>query len=237
MMSKNHPVYTREPSAVGTHVLCNFDAQRCTFDRRASTDGLGNFEARRNSPPKDRNFRIAQRSPLKLSTHVCSPLLLSPPPPHDRAPPSPSTADLNRAKMCMISVALAGIVSASGGSVPCAATGATVTVQFNGMVTGATVDGGVATYNGGEVVFTVGDLEATPTNFEVSLDWCGQPAGGEIVASVSYADDEGNTPDLSSLEGSAVVPTCGKHARGTVESLMIIGVHVASGALTRMCTS
>ncbi|CAN0057619.1 unnamed protein product, partial [Ectocarpus fasciculatus] len=108
-----------------------------------------------------------------------------------------------------LDVALAGIVSASGGSVPCAATSAKVTVQFNGVVTGATVDGsGSATYNDGEVVFTVDNLEATPTNFEVSLNWCGQPEGGEIIASVSYADDEGNTPDLSALEGSAVVPTC-----------------------------
>ncbi|CAM9206965.1 unnamed protein product, partial [Ectocarpus sp. 8 AP-2014] len=107
-----------------------------------------------------------------------------------------------------LDVALAGILSASGSSVPCAATGATVTVEFNGMVTGATVDGGVATYDGGDVVFTVDDLEATPTDFEVSLDWCGEPEGGEIIASVSYADDEGNTPDLSPLQGSAVVPTC-----------------------------
>ncbi|CAM9666168.1 unnamed protein product [Ectocarpus sp. 4 AP-2014] len=107
-----------------------------------------------------------------------------------------------------LDLALEDIVSASGGSVPCAATGATVTVQFNGMVTEATVDGGVATYDGGDVVFTVDDLEATPTNFEVWLDWCGQPEGAEIIASVSYADDEGNTPDLSALEGWAVVPVC-----------------------------
>ncbi|CAB1100563.1 unnamed protein product [Ectocarpus sp. CCAP 1310/34] len=107
-----------------------------------------------------------------------------------------------------LDLALEDIVSASGGSVPCAATGATVTVQFNGMVTEATVDGGVATYDGGDVVFTVDDLEATPTNFEVWLDWCGQPEGAEVIASVSYADDEGNTPDLSALEGWAVVPVC-----------------------------
>ncbi|CBJ26488.1 similar to collagen [Ectocarpus siliculosus] len=107
-----------------------------------------------------------------------------------------------------LDLALDDIVSTSGGSVPCAATGATVTVQFNGMVTEATVDGGVATYDGGDVVFTVDDLEATPTNFEVWLDWCGQPEGAEVIASVSYADDEGNTPDLSALEGEAVVPVC-----------------------------
>ncbi|CAM9675201.1 unnamed protein product, partial [Ectocarpus fasciculatus] len=108
-----------------------------------------------------------------------------------------------------LDLALEDIVSASGGSVPCAATGATVAVQFNGMVTEATVDGGVATYDGGDVVvFTVDDLEATPTNFEVWLDLCGQPEGGEVIASVSYADAEGNTPDLSALEGEAVVPVC-----------------------------
>ncbi|CAB1103156.1 unnamed protein product [Ectocarpus sp. CCAP 1310/34] len=109
-----------------------------------------------------------------------------------------------------LDVVLEDIVSASGGSVPCAATAATVTVQFNGMVTEATVEGGVATYDGSDVIFTVDDLEATPTNFEVWLDWCGQPEGAEVIASVSYADDEGNTPDLSALEGEAVVPVCGK---------------------------
>ncbi|CAM9476653.1 unnamed protein product [Ectocarpus sp. 12 AP-2014] len=107
-----------------------------------------------------------------------------------------------------LDVVLDDIVSASGSSVPCAATGATVTVQFNGMVTEATVEGGVVTYDGGDVVFTVDDLEANPTNFEVWLDWCEQPEGAEVVASVSYADDEGNTPDLSALEGEAVVPVC-----------------------------
>ncbi|CAM9269506.1 unnamed protein product, partial [Ectocarpus fasciculatus] len=76
-------------------------------------------------------------------------------------------------------------------------------------VTAASVDGGIASVDGGEVVFTVDDLEATPTDFEVTLGWCDQPEGAEVIASVSYADDEGNTPDLSALEGSAVVPDCG----------------------------
>ncbi|CAM9783140.1 unnamed protein product [Ectocarpus fasciculatus] len=66
----------------------------------------------------------------------------------------------------------------------------------------------MASVDGGEVVFTVDDLEATPTDFEVTLGWCDQPECAEVIASVSYADDEGNTPDLSALEGSAVVPDC-----------------------------
>lgn len=132
------------------------------------------------------------------------------PPPGDRAPPFAVAHELESSPTCNISVALPGILSASGSSVPCAATGATVTVEFNGLVTGGTVDGDSATYNGGEVVFSPSATSRPP---RPTLRWCGEPEGGEIIASVSYADDEGNTPDLSSLEGSAVVPTCGKHAR------------------------
>ncbi|CAN0465300.1 unnamed protein product, partial [Ectocarpus sp. 12 AP-2014] len=47
--------------------------------------------------------------------------------PDESAPPS---LDRATAPTCFISVALEDIVSASGGSVPCAATGATMTVQF-----------------------------------------------------------------------------------------------------------
>lgn len=58
------------------------------------------------------------------------------------------------------------------------------------------------------VVFEVPSLEATPTSFEVMLDTCGEIEGTPIVGSVTYVDDEDNTPDLASIEGAGIVPIC-----------------------------
>eukprot|EP00752_Nemacystus_decipiens_P002185 g2080.t1 len=108
--------------------------------------------------------------------------------------------------------ALDEIISTTAGSIPCAATGAVLTVEFNAVVTAASVEGGsvpTSDVGGSVVVFEVPNLEDTPTSFEVVLDTCGETEGTPIVASVSYVDDEGDkTPDLTSIEGAGVVPTC-----------------------------
>ena len=107
--------------------------------------------------------------------------------------------------------ALDEILSTSAGSIPCASTGAVVTVEFNAMVTAASSAGGSvpASVEGGTVVvFEVPSLEATPTSFEVMLDTCGEIEGTPIVGSVTYVDDEDNTPDLASIEGAGIVPIC-----------------------------
>ncbi|CAN0405319.1 unnamed protein product, partial [Ectocarpus sp. 8 AP-2014] len=105
------------------------------------------------------------------------------------------------------------IVSTSVDSIPCAATGAVITVEFNVMVTAASGgEGGSVPANvaegGNVVVFEVPNLEATPTSFEVVLDTCGETEGVAIVADVSYVDEEDNEPDLTSIEVAGVVPTC-----------------------------
>ncbi|CAN0522881.1 unnamed protein product, partial [Ectocarpus sp. 12 AP-2014] len=105
------------------------------------------------------------------------------------------------------------IISASVDSIPCAATGAVITVEFNGMVTAASGgEGGsipaTVAEGGNVVVFEVPNLEGTPTSFEVVLDTCGETEGGAIVADVSYVDEEDNEPDLTSIEVAGVVPTC-----------------------------
>lgn len=48
------------------------------------------------------------------------------------------------------------------------------------------------------VSFTAADLEDNPTVFAVGLEGCGE------VLSVDYTDDQGNSPDFSSLPE----PTC-----------------------------
>lgn len=87
-----------------------------------------------------------------------------------------------------------------------------MTVEFNAVVLGASAGGdpAAASFEAGSsvVVFEVANLEATPTAFEVMVDPCGGPAEAPIVASVSYADSEGNTPDLSILETTGSVPLC-----------------------------
>jgi len=113
-----------------------------------------------------------------------------------------------------ISGALTGILSKSEGSIPCPSTYPTVTVEFNAVVVAASVDDtlGSATIgsDGSTVVFDVSSLEDNAVGFTAALDHCGATNHtDDIVASVSYSDNEGNAPDLSALEGvSATGPTC-----------------------------
>lgn len=85
------------------------------------------------------------------------------------------------------------------------ATNAVVTVEFNGEVVSAGVDGGAASYAGNQATFEVPDLEATPTSFTVDIDVCGEMDGEPVVASVTYADEEENTPDMSALPAEGVI--------------------------------
>lgn len=90
-----------------------------------------------------------------------------------------------------------------------------VTVEFNAPVVGARVGDGLGFATIGSdrstVVFDVSTLEDNLVDFEATLDLCGSPGGAEVVASVSYSDNEGNTPDLSVLEsGLPTLPACGE---------------------------
>lgn len=107
--------------------------------------------------------------------------------------------------------------------IPCTATGATVTMEFNAAVAEASVADGLGTAvigggadGGSTVTFELSDTpEATPTEFSVVLEFCDEVAGDEIVASVAYSDVEGNQPDLSALQGGwATVPACGTRGGG-----------------------
>ncbi|CAM9502767.1 unnamed protein product, partial [Hapterophycus canaliculatus] len=115
-----------------------------------------------------------------------------------------------------LSSALEDIISTSTDSIPCAATGATVSLDFNAAVVEASVGdalgAAVIGSDGSSVIFELsGTLEGTPTAFSVVLEFCDEAPGTEIVSSVAYADDEGNEPDLSALEGDwATVPACGE---------------------------
>lgn len=95
-----------------------------------------------------------------------------------------------------------------------------MTVAVNAVIAGAAVDGAGSSvsYADSEAVFLVPDLEATPTSFEVVLDTCGGEADSEglpVVSSATYADDEGNMPDMDSIVADGgVLPACedGKQA-------------------------
>lgn len=110
-----------------------------------------------------------------------------------------------------------GDIIESTTNIPCPATGATITFEFSAGVVAvsASVDDalGSATVgsDGSTVVFDVSSLEDKPTLFAAVLDFCADPGGSYFAASVSYSDDEGNTPDLSSLlVFLAALPTCGE---------------------------
>lgn len=109
------------------------------------------------------------------------------------------------------SVALEGILSSLSGIVACPATDASITLEFDavvadGSVTGAGSGSSYAISPPSSITYTVPDLENNPTDFEALLDYCLSTPGMDIVVSASYSDNEGNTPDLSALQG--VVPTC-----------------------------
>eukprot|EP00903_Cladosiphon_okamuranus_P005863 g5800.t1 len=97
------------------------------------------------------------------------------------------------------------IVRTSAMSIPCEATNAVVTMQFNGEVTSASVEGGSASFVGNEVIFEVPDLEATPTSFSVVVDTCAETPRSLIVANAFYADDQGNSPNMAYLLTEGVV--------------------------------
>lgn len=89
-----------------------------------------------------------------------------------------------------------------------------VSVQFNGRVTAASVEGGTASYDDDIAVFEVPELDTTPTTFAVALDTCdveGRWETVEIVNKVKYVDDEGNRPNLGYLvfEGFVRNDFCG----------------------------
>lgn len=89
----------------------------------------------------------------------------------------------------------------------CPSAGVSVDVEFNAPVTSVLSPAG-ATLFGTTVSFPVDDLEASPTNFAVMLDTCNVDAGTAIVSSVTYADSQGNTPDMSVLQGAGNVMEC-----------------------------
>eukprot|EP00752_Nemacystus_decipiens_P018573 g16652.t1 len=110
---------------------------------------------------------------------------------------------------------LPDILSESEGIIPCPSTDATVTVEFNAAVVAASVDDtlGSATVDsdGSTVVFVAPDLEENPVRFTAMLDYCGVAEGTDIVAAVSYSDNERNSPDLSTLQGAVTAgPICGE---------------------------
>ncbi|CAN0246410.1 unnamed protein product, partial [Pylaiella littoralis] len=107
-----------------------------------------------------------------------------------------------------LDAALADIIDNTENSIPCASTGAVVTVDFNADIADATVTTGSATVSGSQVVFEVPNIEATDTTFAVVLDTCDSAEGAAIVASVTYADDAANAPDMSSIEAEGVVSAC-----------------------------
>ncbi|CAM9935251.1 unnamed protein product [Scytosiphon promiscuus] len=112
-----------------------------------------------------------------------------------------------------LDTALEGIISTSEGSVPCAATGATMSLGFNAAVAEASVGDGSGTAivsdDGSSVTFELsGTLEATPTEFSVVLEFCEEAPGNVVVRFGTYYDDQGNLPSLSELVGDwATVPT------------------------------
>lgn len=103
-----------------------------------------------------------------------------------------------------ISAALEKILSSGKGLViPCESTGATITIEF-GVPVGPTYPKSLSTTTGRTVTYSVGDLEATPTDFDVMLDVCNEAPGSSIILSVDYKDDQRNKPDLSRLKGMVV---------------------------------
>ena len=110
--------------------------------------------------------------------------------------------------LCHVSTSFTFDVSTVGAD-PCPSTGVALTIDFNALVvsTASPPDSDIADTT---VTFNVDDLEANPTTFEVLLNTCDFPEGDAIVASVTYADDQGNSPDMSAVENNGVAPECGE---------------------------
>ncbi|CAM9945666.1 unnamed protein product [Ascophyllum nodosum] len=104
----------------------------------------------------------------------------------------------------VVSVIL-GVVGTS--TVACPATNAVLIVEY-----GATVDSVVsdpdATLSNNIVAFFVSDLEDNPTTFTVILDTCGATEPVDPVVSITYSDNQGNSPDFTELLDITSDSTC-----------------------------
>ena len=84
--------------------------------------------------------------------------------------------------------------------IECPSTGASVTIEFSVPIDSTTS----GSFSGSTVTFSAPDLESNPTEFDITLDVCGEVPGDSIVVSATYTDDQGNDPDLSALTGLVV---------------------------------
>ena len=92
---------------------------------------------------------------------------------------------------------------------PCPATGVVVTIGFAAPVTSVAYPDDPAS-GANTATFYVETLESNPTQFSAVLDTTGVAAGTNVVTHVKYSDNEGNSPDMSSLVASLVpAPECG----------------------------
>lgn len=98
----------------------------------------------------------------------------------------------------MISIIAALVDDLIGTStVSCPATNVILTVDYGATV--VSTSSSDATISGDTVTFTVTDLEDNPTEFEVVLDTCGVAEPVDPVVSITYSDDQGNSPDFTAL--------------------------------------
>lgn len=88
-----------------------------------------------------------------------------------------------------------------------------MTVEFSTPIESVAYPG--AEVSGNTVTFQVDDLEANPTEFTALLDICSiadgsTDSGGtpNAVISITYSDDQSNTPDLSVAQRAAQLGEC-----------------------------
>ena len=90
-----------------------------------------------------------------------------------------------------------------------------VTVEFVAPVTSVAYPDQPAS-GGNTISFYAETLESNPTMFSVVLDTTGIAMGADVVAYVSYSDNEGNSPDMSGLMTLASTLECDDGRSGSV---------------------
>lgn len=91
----------------------------------------------------------------------------------------------------------------------------TITVGFGAPITSAAYPGAIVSPGGNTITFPVETLESNPTHFSLILDTTDVPSGASVVSHVTYADSQGNSPDLSSLMAVSSALECDEGAAGT----------------------
>lgn len=117
-------------------------------------------------------------------------------------------------------------------TVSCESTNAIIAVEFELPIESVAYPGAEISNN--TVTFQVEDLESNPTKFGAVLDVCSIANGTmNAVSSITYSDDQNNTPDLSIAQEAGDLGGCDVSASCVYVCTYVRMYEISSRAIQR----